>query len=186
MKKVFSVAANDKDPSLASMARNRLVELKGFDALALFYDTSQAIFIAPENLSLEALHYINYYVLPLIPHTGDCRFIRFLNYLFVKHSGKKQQFDYENSIKPILVQFGEPLVSVLSENLFASDNEMSLAAEELLIEIGGTQAQKARLCFSQGAPSCRYGVQATGQCKNLRECQRSYHKRRPRYSAKAP
>jgi HEAT repeat protein len=159
---VFLPAAFDTDKSVSTMAKNRLIELSGFEAMALFFDTSSAIFSDPEKLGLEALHYINYYLVPHIAHTGDCRFTRFLNHLVFHYSSKKQQYDYENSIKPILINFGEPLIDFLAEDLFANEPSISLAAEELLIEIGGKEADKARSSFNSGAPPVEMAYRQLG------------------------
>jgi len=150
--KVLLPASEDSDTVIASMAKKRLIELLGFEALNVFFDVSNAIFSTTDKLALEVRHYIDYFILPHIANAGDCRFTPYLNHLFVEHSAKKQKFDYDNTIKPILLNFGEPLIPFLGENLFASEQDISLAAEELLIEIGGEEAEKARAAFSKGAP----------------------------------
>lgn len=159
---LFVGAAADPDPDVAAVARTRLVELWGFPALELFHDPWRAIDRDPTGLSLDELHALNYYVLPHVAVTGDGRFAAYLAHLFADFCGSGRQYDYEHDLKPRLIDFGEPLVPLLAEYLFVPDQTLSLAAEDLLLHIGGPTAKRALADFHSGTPPIEVAFRQLG------------------------
>jgi len=162
---VFIEAAFDPDPEVAAVARDHLVELWGFQGLELFHDPWKAILRDPASLSLDEVHALNYYVLPRMPLTGDCRFTAYLGHLFLDFCSSGRQYDFDHEIKPKLLEFGEPIIEALAEHLFVPDQGVSLAAEDLLLNIGGPTAKQALADFHSGTPPVEVAFRQLGNPK---------------------
>ena len=169
---IFMEAAFDPDPEVAEVARDRLVQLWGFQALELFHDPWKAISRDPTTLSLDEVHALNYYILPRVPLTGDCRFTAYLGHLFLDFCSSGRQYDFDHEIKPRLLDFGEPMIEVLAEYLFVPDQGVSLAAEDLLLNIGGPTSKQALADFHSGTPPVEVAFRQLGNPKTAEQAQR--------------
>jgi len=131
----FEEGARDAHEPVRRRAISRLVSLKGFTAIEEYFDVDPVLNTPYSELSLSEQQYIIYHVLPLIPRAPDFRFAPYLAALTADTCEHGIDLQFELNLKPILVEFGEPLLYELGRLAFSRNPYLSSIAEELLLRM---------------------------------------------------
>lgn len=138
----FEEAARDPHPPVWKRAIGRLVALKGFQALQEHFDLHPMLNTPYEQLTISEQQYILYHLVPLIPLVPDFRFAPYLGGLTADTCEKGIDLHFELNLRPILVEFGEPLLYELGSLALSENPHLSSVGEELLLRLRLSRARE--------------------------------------------
>ena len=137
---IFRLAAGDCDPDIARKGLEILVRHEGYSALDRFRDLSAVLTRPYDSLTPDEKQYAQDNILPYLTEVGDCRFVPYLKGLLRERCYSGATIEYIYSLRPMVVEFGAPLVPALKELARDPNPNIGGAAREVLDEIGGKQA----------------------------------------------
>ncbi|MBI4868968.1 MAG: hypothetical protein HY816_18665 [Candidatus Wallbacteria bacterium] len=132
---VFRMAAADCDPDISRKGVELLARAEGFAALEANLELEPAL-TRPGRLTESEKQYAMERILPHIPAVGDCRFAPYLAELIRERCAFGVAIEYTYSLRPMLVEYGAPLTTVLRELEKDSNANISGVAREVHTEIG--------------------------------------------------
>jgi HEAT repeat protein len=137
---IFRLAAGDCDPDIARNGLETLIRHEGYTALDRFRDLSAVLTRRYEQLTADEKQYAQDNILLYLADLGDCRFVPYLKGLLRERCYSGATIEYTYHLRPMMVEFGAPLVPALKELARDPNPNICGAAREVLDEIGGKQA----------------------------------------------
>jgi len=141
MVEFLTAAARDPFPEVRKRAIHRLVVLEGFPALEEHFDLGPVLSREFDDLSVAQHRTVLFHVLPLLRWVPDIRFARYLSRLTADSVTRGITGDFEGTLRPILLAFGEALLQELGKLAASTNPNVSLIAEEFLLLFGMTEAK---------------------------------------------
>lgn len=131
-------ACRDGNAEVSRMAVEALVERRGMIALERLFDLDP-VYGDYASLSPEIRQQVNSRLVPHLVRVGDSRFAPYLARLFEDRIRSGDRYEWRQQLLPLLKEYGEPLVEELGRLLHHEDARVSLAAEELLMDMGSAR-----------------------------------------------